>query len=243
MTTTARPHEGTTVRRAPSDRAASATAVEQRGAVVAGAALALVTALSLPATALLDTARPSTLAVVGGAFLVVAALEVVVGRGLYLVLRDRAPSTAYAALVSRAGYAVLLAAAAGRLLWPGGDGVAGFRDDWSTALVVLGLHLLITAVALWHSRCVPAAVVAGTAVAGTASLTGDLLGRWPLADVVPGAGPLLPAVLGGLVLLAWLLGTPRPAAGELPPTADHWMPQVTRARSPRRRRHASHRPR
>jgi len=176
-----------------------------RPAMVAAVALAVVTVVSIPATALLDAAdRPVTRAVVGAGFLVVAALEVLVGWGVYVVLRHRAHSSAYAALVSRAGYAALLAAAACRLLWPGGDGVAGFRADWSLALLVLGVHLLVTAVALWHSRVVPGAVVAGTAVAGTVALLGDVLGRWPLPDVVPGAGPLLPGVLGGLVLLGWL---------------------------------------
>ncbi len=99
---------------------------------------------------------------------------------------------------------MLLAAAAGRLLWPGGDGVAGFRADWSLALLVLGVHLLVTTIALWHSHEVPGAVVAGTALAGAAAVLGDLVGPWPLPDVVPGAGPMLPGVLGGLVLLAWL---------------------------------------
>lgn len=161
--------------------------------------------LSIPATALLDGAdRPSTRVVVGVAFVGIAALEVVVGWGLYVVLHQRAHSSAYAALVSRAGYAVLLAAAAGRLLWPGGDGVAGFRADWSLALLVLGVHLLVTAIALWHSHAVPGAVVAGTAIAGTTALLGDAVGTWPLPDIVPGAGPVLPGVLGGLVLLAWL---------------------------------------
>ena len=109
------------------------------------------------------------------------------------------------ALVSRGGYAVLLTAAAGRLLWPGGDGVAGFRSDWSLALVVLGVHLLVTAIALWCARRVPGAVVAGTAVAGTASLLAALGGGLPLPDVLPGAGALLPAALGEIVLLAWLV--------------------------------------
>lgn len=168
-------------------------------------ALAAVTALLLPATALLDTAdRPGTLTLVAVVFAVVAGLEVVVGWGLYTLLRERAHSPAYAALVSRAGYAVLLTAAAGRLLWPGGDGVAGFRQDWALALVVLGVHLLVTSIALWHSRRVPAVVVAGTAAAGTASVLSQVLARWPLPDVLPGAGPLLPGALGGLVLLAWL---------------------------------------
>jgi hypothetical protein len=47
-------------------------------------------------------------------------------------------------------------------------------------------------------------VVAGTAAAGVAAVLNDVVGPWPLPDVVPGAGPLLPGVLGGLVLLAWL---------------------------------------
>ena len=204
-TTRARP-AGALTRPAGTARPASdRAAADRRAALTAAISLAAVTVLSIPATALLDTAdATATRMVVGVGFVVVAALEVVVGWGLYRVLHERAHSCAYAALVSRAGYAVLLAAAAGRLLWPGGDGVAGFRADWSLALLVLGVHLLVTTVALWHSRVVPGAVVAGTAAAGVAALLGDLVGPWPLPDVVPGAGPLLPGVLGGLVLLAWL---------------------------------------
>jgi len=173
---------------------------------VAAVALAALTALSVPATALLDSAdRPGPRLLAGAAFVTVAALEVVVGWGLYVLLRERAHSPAYAALVSRGGYAVLLTAAAGRLLWPGGDGVDGFRSDWSLALVVLGVHLLVTAIALWCARRVPGAVVAGTAVAGAASLLAALGGGLPLPDVLPGAGALLPAALGEIVLLAWLV--------------------------------------
>ena len=215
-TTTTRTHPASTLSRTRTVRPArpmtptrhvlpAVAAPDRRPALVAAVALAVLTALSIPATALLDTAdRPATRTVLGLGFLVVAALEVVVGWGLYVVLHERAHSSAYAALVSRAGYAVLLAAAAGRLLWPGGDGVAGFRADWSLALVVLGVHLLVTSVALWHSHGVPGAVVAGTAVAGAVALLGDVVGGLPLPDVVPGAGPLLPGVLGGLVLLGWL---------------------------------------
>lgn len=179
---------------------------ERRTARAAGVALAAVSVLSVPATALLDTAdRPGLRALVGAGFVAVAVLEVVVGWGLYVLLRERAHSPAYAALVSRGGYAVLLTAAAGRLLWPGGDGVAGFRADWSLALLVLGVHLLVTAIALWSARRVPGTVVAGTAVAGTASLLSAVGGGLPLPDVLPGAGPLLPATLGAVVLLAWLV--------------------------------------
>jgi hypothetical protein len=67
------------------------------------------------------------------------------------------------------------------------------------------VHLLVTSVALWRTRGVPGAVVAGTVLAGTASLLGPVVSRWPLPDVVPGGGRLLPAVLGQVVLLAWLV--------------------------------------
>jgi len=88
---------------------------ERRTARLAGVALAVLTVLSLPATAMLDTAdRPGTRALAAAGFVAVAALEVVVGWGLYVLLRDRAHSPAYAALVSRGGYAVLLTAAAAR---------------------------------------------------------------------------------------------------------------------------------
>ena len=164
-------------RQPPPTGSTVAAAADRRAALLAIASLVAVTVLSIPATALLDTAdATATRVVVGVGFVVVAALEVVVGWGLYGVLHERAHSCAYAALVSRAGYAVLLAAAAGRLLWPGGDGVAGFRADWSLALLVLGVHLLVTTVALWHSHEVPGAVVAGTAVAGTAALLGEVVG-------------------------------------------------------------------
>jgi len=206
-TTTARRSPDTTARRATgaAHRQPAVLLVERHRARVATVALAALTVLCLPAAAVLDDAdRPATRAAVGAVFVVIAGLEVVVGRGLYLLLRERAHPPAYAALVSRAGYAVLLAAAAGRLAWPGGDGAAGFRDDWSLALLVLGVHLLLTSVALWRSRRVPGAVVAGTALAGTASLLVEVVGSWPLPDLLPGAGVLLPAALGQLVLLAWL---------------------------------------
>ena len=79
--------------------------------------------------------------------LVVAVLEVVVAWRLHVLLRDRVLPVSVAALVSRSGYAVLLAASALALALPGGQGAAGFRADWSLAVVVLGVHLTITALA------------------------------------------------------------------------------------------------
>ncbi|HET6967693.1 MAG TPA: DUF4386 family protein [Ornithinibacter sp.] len=178
-------------------------APERRGARLAGWSLLAMTLLALPVAGLLDGAdRPGTRVAVGTAFLLIAVLDVVVGVGLYALLRARAHSSAYAALVSRTGYAVLLAASAGRLLRPGGGGVETFRADWALALVVFGLHLVITAVALHASRVVPFLVVASTALAGAAYLLDESLARW--ADV--GWGPVLvPFMLGELVLMGWLL--------------------------------------
>ena len=194
-----------TLRSSPTTTAATTAlrASERRGARLAGWGLLTMTVLALPAAALLDGAdTPGTRAAVGTAFVVIAVLDVVVGVGLYALMRGRAHSSAYAALVSRAGYAVLLAASAARLLWPGGGGVEAFRADWSLALVVFGLHLAVTAVALQASRVVPTVVVAATALAGTAYLLDEALARW--ADV--GWRPaLVPFMLGELVLMAWLL--------------------------------------
>jgi hypothetical protein len=185
---------------------------ERRGARLAGWALLTLTALAVPAAALLPEAGavgPRLLA--GIAFGVVAVLDVAVGMGIYAVLRTRAPSSSYAALVSRTGYAVLLAASAARLLWPGGGGVEAFRADWSLALVVFGMHLLVTAVALRASRVVPGVVVAATGLAGVSYLVDEALARW---TQVGWRGGLVPLMLGELVLMGWLLlvGHRRPVA-------------------------------
>lgn len=187
-------------------------APERRGARLAGWALLAMTLLALPAAGLLDGADATgTRVAVGTAFLVIAVLDVVVGVGLYALLRGRAQSSAYAALVSRTGYAVLLAASAGRLLRPGGGGVETFRADWALALVVFGLHLVVTAVALRASRVVPFLVVASTALAGVAYLLDEALARW--ADV--GWRPaLVPFMLGELVLMGWLLRVAHRRAGD-----------------------------
>ena len=188
--------------------------------------------LSVPATALLDTAdRPGTRALVGAGFVAVAALEVVVGWGLYVLLRERAHSPAYAALVSRGGYAVLLTAAAGRLLWPGGDGVAGFRADWSLALVVLGVHLLVTAIALWWPRAGAGRGGGGHRGGGhgiPARRGAAARGRCPTSCPAPGA--LLPAVLGELVLLAWLVMVGWDDDGPRDPRRTSCRPPVARIR-------------
>lgn len=190
------------------------TPTERHGARLAAPALLALTVLAVLAARVADGDEgTASHVVVGSAVLVVAALDVTVGWGLYVLLGDRARPSAHATLVSRSGYAVLLVAASARLLWPGGDGLDGFRADWSLALLVLGLHLLIAAVAGWRSRVAPPLVVAAVALAGVASLLDDVLTR-STSDAT--ARALVPVVLGELVLLGWLVvagrGSRRPAA-------------------------------
>ena len=180
--------------------------MERRGARVAGLALLAMVLVSVPATWLLDAAEPWGPAAAGVAFLAVAALDVSAGWGLYLVLHRRAHPPAYAALVSRVGYAVLLAASAARLLWPGGGGVEAFEADWDRALIVFGLHLTVAAVALWRSRLAPRVVVAATGAAGAAYLLDAALARF---TEVGWRGALVPVMLGEVVLMVWLLAVGR----------------------------------
>lgn len=165
----------------------------------------MITPSSLTAAILLHWAgSDEARAALGAAFVVVAALDVLVACGLHLLLRDRTLPASVATLVSRSGYAVLLAFCALALALPGGDGVAGFRADWSLALGVLGIHLVIAALALWRARVVPGPVVAATGLAGTAYLLDQTLGASgdPLL-----AGLALPFMLGELVLAGWLLAS------------------------------------
>lgn len=203
MTTTTPTRPGTT----RPTRPAGLSPAERRGARLAGAGLLVLALVSLPAAALLDRAdEPRVRVAVGAAFAVVALLDVVVGWGLHLLLRRTAAPASVATVVSRAGYAVLLAGAALALAVPGGDGVARFRADWALALVVFGVHLLVASVALWRSRLAPAIVVAATGLAGVAYLLDDTLAR--LTDLAVG-GVFVPLMLGELVLMAWLLHTAR----------------------------------
>lgn len=168
-----------------------------------GAGLALVggLALSVPAVGLLDAvaAGGSTLDV-AASLLVVAGLDVVVGRGLYLVAGDRARPAAYAALLSRVGHGLLLAVAAALLVWRGSAGAGSFRDDWYTASLVLAAHLLVAGVALWRSRITPRSVALAVAAGGAGALT---LAALPTAG--PGLLPLLVPVLAADAVLAFAL--------------------------------------
>ncbi len=208
-TRTAPPTRVTTHPTVARRRAATArglTAAERSGARLAGVSLLLMTLVSVPAAGLLASATApgaeTTRLVLGLAFLVVAALDVVAAWGLHVMLRRRATPASTAQLVSRAGYAVLLAGAAAVLTWPGGAGTTGFERDWAVALIVFGLHLVIAGIALWQSRLAPRGVAVVTAVAGCAYLVDALLTR---ATETSAAVVLVPLMLGELVLMGWLL--------------------------------------
>ncbi|MGB7819698.1 MAG: hypothetical protein WBL35_13325 [Ornithinibacter sp.] len=189
----------------PRARAVVPDAAERRAALLGASALLAMAVLWVSAVRLLDDVTAGSPTVDPAvAFLAVAGFDVVVGCALYRLLRARAAAPAHAVVVSRVGYAALLASASAILLWRGEAGVAPFADDSSDAMLVLGIHLLTVSVALWRSRLAPGFVVLATAAAGAASLV-DVALAWSVTDPVGGATA---AVLGGeLVLMCWLFRT------------------------------------
>lgn len=195
------PSAARTSRTVPRARAGRVTRERALAGTARGAGLALVggLAISVPAIGLLDAAAVGGSTVdVAASLLVVAALDVVVGRGLYLVAGGRALPAAYAALLSRFGHGLLLAVAAGLLLWRGAPGVPAFRHDWGTASLVLAAHLLVAGVTLWRSRIAPRGVALAVSAGGAASLT--------LAALPTGAPGLLAVLVPVLAADAVLAG-------------------------------------
>ncbi len=177
---------------------------------MAGSALIVMAGLGISALSLLEGVGPSGSAVGAGmVFVGIALLDVVTGCALYGLLRDRAPAPAHAAVVSRVGYAVLLAWSAAFLVAHGATGVTQFRADWSDALLVFGLHLLIVAAALWRARLAPRVVSLATGAAGAAYLLDGALQR---LTEVGWRGALVPVMLGEMVLAGWLVWAGRPLA-------------------------------
>ncbi|MEO5609402.1 MAG: hypothetical protein ABIQ61_01615 [Ornithinibacter sp.] len=192
-------------------RAGAPTERERRSALTAGLALLVMAGLGFLAVTLLE--RGGSAIDAGVAFIAIALLDVFVGCALHGLLRDRALAPAHAVLVSRVGYAVLLAWSAALLLTHPYDGVAEFRVDWSSALLVFGLHLVIVAVALWRARLAPLLVRLATGAAGGAYLLDGVLERF---TDVGWRGVLVPVMLGEVVLAGWLVW----AGGPLTRRAD-----------------------
>ena len=103
------------------DRAGRAATPETHGAG-AVAAIAGTLALSLPAVALLDRPAGTATVDVVASFLLVGGLEVVAARALWRLTRGHAHPAAYAALLARLGYALLLVVGALVLLVQGPAG-------------------------------------------------------------------------------------------------------------------------
>ena len=187
-------------------RTGALAAWERRSALTAGVALLVMAGLGFAAVTLLD--RGGSAVDAGVAFIAIALLDVLVGCALHGLLRDRAAAPAHAVIVSRVGYAVLLAWSAALLLAHPDDGVAAFRVDWSSALLVFGLHLVIVAVALWRARLAPLLVRLATGAAGAAYLLDGALERF---TDVGWRGALVPLMLGEVVLALWLVWAGRPS--------------------------------
>ncbi len=215
MTTTATRTPSPTLPATRGRRSAQArTATEgRRAARVAALTLPATLALGVPVATLLSSPRDVATVDVVVSVLLVGGLEVVAARALWVLTRERSHPAAWAALLARVGYALLLVAGAGVLLARGAGGLSAFGDHWLTGLGVLGLHLVAVGVALWHSR------IGGRIAPALVTLSGALAMAAALAPVdgTPLWAGLGPVVLGDLVLTALLARTVARRPGGLSP--------------------------
>lgn len=169
------------------------------GARPAAWALLALTVLALPGSLLVAEGRGRTALTVGALlFLAVAALDAVVGWGLWRLTAGGAPRTAMGTLVTRVIAAAILAAAAVHLLAVGD--AAAFHRIWDISLIVFGLHLLCACAAVRIARRAPLVVWLATAAAGVAYLLDAL----PSGARVVDTAVLMPFMFGELLLLGWL---------------------------------------
>jgi hypothetical protein len=169
------------------------------------------TAWALLATALLAPlplmVLPPGTGVARALLLVVAVLDIMVGWGLWRLVRRQVPRLGLAVFVSRAGQGVSLAVAALTMAAPADSG--GLSNQW-WGWFVFAAHMMITAVALQRIGA-PALVWVATGLCGFAYLLDALPGQW---HIVP-SGAVLPFQLGELVLMVWLFVVSRRAAPEV----------------------------
>ena len=200
MTTTV---AGTTPRTRRTDSPAPAVAAlvrPDRRAVAAATAVVGTLALSLPAVALLDHTEGTATVDVVASFLLIGGLELLAARALWRLTRGHSHPAAYAALLARVGYALLVVVGALVLLVHGAQGLGDFRNHWLSALGVLGLHLVAAGVALRRCPSVGRAgplLVAGCGAAGLAAALAPLGGVSLTTALVP--------VLAGEVVLTGVL--------------------------------------
>lgn len=169
-----------------------------------GWALLALTVISVPSALALDRSPgPFTEILVALGFVMVAALDLVVGWGLARLTAD-SPRLALASMVTRGAYAAWLAMAAiGLLLWPGFD-TTDFNDWWQPALALFGVHLIVTGAALLATRVGPRWLAILVGLGGMAYV----LDAPPLHGLVSSSA-LLPFMFGEVLLLGWLLWTGR----------------------------------
>lgn len=181
--------------------AASPTPTRSRSPfLTTGWCLLALTVVSMPSAILLEgDPNRTTQVLIAIGFLVVAALDVVVGLGLGC-LTSSARALSWAAALTRIAYAVVLAAAASGLLMSADFGAAGFQRWWHAGLLVFGVHLVVTAWAMGASRLGPWWLWIVLALAGVAYV----LDAPELRGVVPSV-VLMPLMFGELVLLGWRL--------------------------------------
>jgi hypothetical protein len=154
------------------------------------------------------------------AWLLVAALDILVAVALYLVFTPAGRTLSLLAATFRVVYAAVLVASLGgllgalRLLDTSSErssaqmvvALHSFGDLWTAGLVIFGIHVAFVGYLAWMSRFVPKAIGALLFLAAVGYLVANL-GK----ILVPSHGSVLekivaaPAALGELALALWLL--------------------------------------
>ncbi|GGM77605.1 DUF4386 domain-containing protein [Dactylosporangium sucinum] len=172
--------------------------IDRRSALAAGFGLLAMVVLSGYSFATLSDAGADLRGATAG-FAIVAVLDVVVAWGLYGVLAPADRGLAQLCAGLRVAYAAAFLAAQGNLL-AGRSGVDAFERGWDLALLVFGVHLLVTGWAAIRAPHVPTWLGALLILAG-AGYAGDSLGTIAGYDL----GLATFTFVGEVVLLGWLL--------------------------------------
>ena len=170
---------------------------------VTGWGLILMAALSAYAAPVVEKAAPDggwfRLAVV--AWLVIAALDVIVAWSLFLLLGHVDPALSALAAILRVTYAAGLLVAITRLTGDAPD-LDGFHQVWDTALFLFGLHLALVGLLVWRSPLMPRWLGALVALAGFGYAFDAVTGVLTAGDA---AQIGVVTFVGELVLAIWLV--------------------------------------
>lgn len=167
--------------------------------IVAGVSLALMVVLApLGIFVALPAGATGAAAI---AILAIAVLDVIAGVALYPVLASGGTLLAQCAVATRIAYGAVFAVAAGFLFAPAD--VDRFQSIWDAGLLLFGVHLVLTGLAIVRSTVIPTWIGLLVLVAGV-GYTVDSIAVAVLPTGPTALGQF--TFFGEVILLIWLIG-------------------------------------